>query len=147
VITFPQVHQAGFLISKIQKISQQIFNKMLSENGINLHPGQGRILYVLWKDGDNVPIKDLVKKTGLPKTTLTSILIRLEKEGQIIRKPSTKDRREIKVKLTRKNKSQHETYEKISLEMADLYYKGFSDEEKTQLDHYLNRVLSNLSPG
>lgn len=136
--------QAGFLISKIQKISQQLFQDMLAKNGLKIHPGQGSVLYVLWKDGDNIPIKDLVEKTGLPKTTLTSILDRLEDSGEVIRLKSTIDKREINVKITKKTQGKHEIYEKVSMEMEDLYYKGFTEEEKSQLDKYLNRLLKNL---
>ena len=139
-----ETHQAGFLISKIQKISQQVFQDKLAENGLTIHPGQGSVLYVLWKDGDNIPIKELVKKTGLPKTTLTSILDRLEDDGQVIRLKSTIDKREINVKISKKTQGKHEIYQKVSEEMETIYYKGFTDEEKTQLDTYLNRLLNNL---
>jgi len=93
---------------------------------------------------DEIPIKELVNKTGLPKTTLTSILDRLEEEGHIIRTPSKMDGREINIKLTEKNKKLHPIYEKVSKEMEDIYYKGFTESEKEELDTYLNRILQNI---
>ena len=120
-----------------------MFYRKLAENNLKIHPGQGRILFVLWNQ-DNIPIKELVKKTGLPKTTLTSILDRLEKDGQIIRDPSKKDGREINIKLTKKNQKFHPIYEKVSKEMEGLYYSGFSKEDKEELDKFLNRILGNL---
>jgi MarR family transcriptional regulator, organic hydroperoxide resistance regulator len=137
-------YQAGFLISKIQKLSRKIFNQKLKKNGIRIHPGQGRILYVLWNDGDHVPIKYLVKKTGLPKTTLTSILDRLEQESQIIRKPSSEDKRETLIILTEENKNYHPIYKKVSQEMEKIYYRGFNEEDKLKLDEYLTRILHNI---
>ena len=137
-------HQAGFLISKIQKISRQLFHKKLSENDLKIHPGQGRVLFALWNK-DNSPIKELIKKTGLPKTTLSSILKRLREDGQIKEpEPSEKDRRELIISLSDKNKKYHPLYEKVSKEMEEIYYKGFSEEEKKELDTLLNRILVNL---
>jgi len=68
----------GFLISQIKQISGRIFEKLLSNAGVDAFNGaQGRILYVLWQE-DNIPIAELSKKTGLAKTTLTSMLDRME---------------------------------------------------------------------
>jgi len=143
VIKVPQSRQGGFLISKIHKLSQQIFNQKLSLNNLKIHPGQGRILFVLWNE-DNIPIKKLVEKTGLPKSTLTSILDRLEKEGQILRESSSLDKRETIIKLTEKNKKLHPIYEKISQEMTDLFYTGFKEKEIQDFEQFLIRLLSNL---
>jgi DNA-binding MarR family transcriptional regulator len=140
----PQRYQAGFLISKIQKISQKLFHKKLAENNLNIHPGQGRVLFALWNK-DNVPIKELVKKTGLPKTTLSSILKRLSQEHQIKKpKSSEKDRREVIIELSDENKKLHPIYEKVSKEMEEIYYKGFNEQDKRILDSLLNRILNNL---
>ena len=71
----------GFLISQINKVSGRIFEKLLSNAGVDAFNGaQGRILYVLWKQ-DNIPIIKLSKKTGLAKTTLTSMLDLMENAG------------------------------------------------------------------
>ncbi|MHA1110764.1 MAG: MarR family winged helix-turn-helix transcriptional regulator [Promethearchaeota archaeon] len=143
MIFVTQKYQAGFLISKIQKIGQQLFYQKLAENNLIIPPGEGRILFVLWNK-DNIPIKELVKKTGLPKTTLTSILDRLEKDDQIIREPSKKDGREINIKLTKKNQKSHPIYEKVSKEMEEIYYSGFIETDMEELDKFLNRILDNL---
>jgi DNA-binding MarR family transcriptional regulator len=144
VIIVSPKYQAGFLISKIQKISQKVFHRKLAENNLKIHPGQGRVLFALWNK-DSVPIKDLVKKTGLPKTTLSSILKRLREDGQIEEpEPSEKDRRELIIKLSDKNKKLHPLYEKVSKQMEDIYYRGFSEEDKKNLDSLLNRILDNL---
>lgn len=120
-----------------------MFYRKLAENNLEIKPGEGRILFVLWTK-DNIPIKELVKRTGLPKTTLTSILDRLEKKKQIIREPSKKDGRETNIKLTKLNKEYHPLYEKVSKEMEEIYYKGFTDEDKKELDKFLYRILDNL---
>ncbi|HPB55708.1 MAG TPA: MarR family transcriptional regulator, partial [Candidatus Aminicenantes bacterium] len=77
--------QGGFLISQIKQISGRIFDKLLVGSGIEaFNRAQGRILYVLWQ-ADGVPIVELSHKTGLAKTTLTSMLDRMESADLITR--------------------------------------------------------------
>ena len=57
---------------------------------------QGRILFVLWQQ-DDLPIVELSRRTGLAKTTLTSMLERIvEKQGHIYRKLDERNRRQVK---------------------------------------------------
>ena len=87
----------GFLISQIKQIQGRIFEKLLSDAKVEEFNGaQGRILYVLWQM-DAVPIGELVKKTGLAKNTLTSMLNRMEQNGMVCRSYDTIDRRQIKI--------------------------------------------------
>ena len=76
--------QGGFLIAKIHQLSGRIFSKLLKKHQIEINPAQGRIMFVLWRN-DNIPIQELAKKTSLSKTTLTSMLDRLEIMGYIVR--------------------------------------------------------------
>jgi DNA-binding MarR family transcriptional regulator len=134
----------GFLTAKIHQLSGRIFSKILKKNGINeINPAQGRILFVLWEN-DEIPIIELSKKTQLEKSTLTTMLDRLEKEGFIQRIASKEDRRKIIIKRTNKDKSFQNTYYKISDEMSELFYKDFSEKEITQFEDYLKRILDNL---
>ncbi len=71
-----QETQGGFLISQVKQVSGRIFEKLLANAGVEEFNGaQGRILYVLWQE-DGIPIVELSRKTGLAKTTLTSMLDR-----------------------------------------------------------------------
>ena len=120
--------QGGFLIAKIHQLSGRIFSRLLKKHQIDINPAQGRIMFVLWRE-DNIPIQELAIKTSLSKTTLTSMLDRLEIMGYITRVPSNEDRRKICIKLTEKDKSLHEKYRQVSLEMTELFYQGLSNDE------------------
>jgi len=135
--------EGGFLVSKIHQLSGRIFNRLLREQGIDFNSAQGRILFVLW-ERDGIPIKELSEKTQLSKSTLTSMLDRLEGAGHIVREPSSDDRRVILVKLTEENRRQKDRYDQVSREMTDLYYDGFAWEEVEEFEGYLRRVLVNL---
>ncbi len=135
--------QGGFLIAKIHQLSGRIFTKLLKKHQIEINPAQGRIMFVLWRD-DNIPIQELAKKTSLSKTTLTSMLDRLEIMGYIARVPSNEDRRKICIKLTEKDKSLHEKYQQVSLEMTELFYQGMSNDEIDLFEKQLEKTYKNL---
>jgi len=136
--------QGGFLVSQIKQISGRIFDKLLTEAGIEAFNGaQGRILYVLWQE-DGVPIVELAKKTGLAKTTLTSMLDRMENTSLIIREFDKADRRLIRISLTEKARELKDDYKRVSNAMNEIYYEGFTRKEIIEFEHTLRRILSNL---
>ena len=144
LITMIQRREGGFLISKIHYLGRRIFNQMLQRDRLDVNPGQGRILYVLWQN-DEIPINELAKQTALGKSTLTTMLDRLEAEEHLIRVPSPDDRRTILIKLTEKNKALHEKYERVSQEMTELFYQDFTEEEIDAFEAFLIRILKNLT--
>ena len=134
----------GFLISKVKQIQGRVFERMLDENGISEFNGaQGRILFVLW-EGDNIPISELSEKTGLAKTTLTSMLDRLERSGHIRREPDPADRRSVRICLTESAEALREKYERVSAMMSEVFYNGFSDDEILAFEKGLGKILENL---
>lgn len=134
----------GFLIGKIKQIQGRVFERMLAEHGISEFNGaQGRILFVLW-ERDDIPIIELSRETGLAKTTLTSMLDRLESSGHIIRSFDPKDRRAVRIKLTERARGLRGKYDKVSAEMNEVFYGGFSDEEILAFESSLGKVLENL---
>ena len=134
----------GFLISKIKQIQGRVFERMLDENGISEFNGaQGRILFVLWET-DNIPISALSERTGLAKTTLTSMLDRLENRGHIRRVPDPADRRAVRICLTENAYALREKYERVSAMMNEVFYNGFSDDEILAFEKGLGKVLENL---
>ena len=139
--------KGGFLISRIKQVGTRIFDRMLADSGIDSFNGaQGRILYVLWQNVD-ISISSLSAQTSLANTTLTNMLDRMENIGLIVRKPDPKDRRNKLIALTEKAKSLQDDYTRISQQMNEIYYTGFTDAEIMQFESYLQRILSNLEKG
>lgn len=136
--------KGGFLISRIKQVGTRIFDRMLANSGIDSFNGaQGRILYVLWQN-DEISISSLSAQTSLANTTLTAMLDRMENLDLIVRKPDPKDRRNRLIALTEKAKSLQDDYDRISQQMNELYYTGFTEKEIVQFESYLQRVLNNL---
>ena len=138
------VTNGGFLVTKIKQLGDRIFEKVLTEKGIDAFNGaQGRILYVLWQQ-DGVPIKMVSDMCGLAITSLTTMLERMERQGLIHRAPDSRDKRKTLIFLTDKAKTLRADYDAVSDRMGALYYKSFTDDEIRQFEEYLQRIQRNL---
>ncbi|QHQ60762.1 MarR family transcriptional regulator [Anaerocolumna sedimenticola] len=134
----------GFLITQIQRLQGRVFEKMLKDSGIEAFNGaQGRILYVLWEH-DKLSITDVGRLTSLAKTTLTSMLDRMEESGLVRRVPDKKNRRQIFISITEKAKEYREMYDQVSEQMNELFYQGFSETEIEDFENKLRRIINNL---
>ena len=132
-------------MAKIRQVSERVFARKLKKYRINrINPAQGRILFVLWQQ-DNISIGELAKKTHLGKSTLTSMLDRLEEAGHLTRARSTKDRRQILITRTKRDRELEKIYLAVSQEMTDVFYGGFSKVEIDQFEKNLERILHNLT--
>ena len=135
--------KGGTLLSQVHQVCGRVWNKILRENNMSdLEGARGRIIFALWGN-DGVPIKTLCEKTSLDKSTLTGIIDRLERDGYIERKPSETDKRYTLISLTGKEQEFAKNVQKVSDQMNEIFYKGFTDEEITIFDSMLARILEN----
>ena len=135
--------KGGTLLSQVHQVCGRVWNKILRENNMSdLEGARGRIIFALWGN-DGVPIKTLCEKTSLDKSTLTGIIDRLERDGYIERKPSETDKRYTLISLTGKEQEFAKNVQKVSNQMNEIFYKGFTDEEITIFDSMLARILEN----
>ena len=138
-----QKTRGGTLLSQVHQVCGRVWNKILRENNMaDLEGARGRIIFALWGN-DGVPIKTLCEKTSLDKSTLTGIIDRLERDGYIERKPSETDKRSTLISLTGKEQEFAKNVQKVSNQMNEIFYKGFTDEEILQFDSMLARILEN----
>ena len=136
--------QAGFLMAKIRQVSGRIFERTLKQYNIEINSAQGRIMFALWQK-DGISINELSKKTQLKKSTLTSMLDRLERMGYVRRQRSKKDRRKILMRRTEKDRAMEKKYVEVSEKMTRLFYKGFSKNQIDRFEKDLGRILNNLT--
>ncbi len=134
----------GIYIAKIHQISNRLFAKKLKENDLaDLNPSQGRVLFAL-QEKDLISIQELADKTSLSNSTLTTVLDKLEKKELISRITTKEDRRKYLIKLKKKFFEDMDVYYKIIIEMSNIYYEGFSEEDKQVIENQLHQILSNL---
>jgi len=119
-------------MAKIRQVGGRISERILKKHGVVINSAQGRIMFALWQN-DGISIIELAKKTQLKKSTLTSMLDRLERMGYIRRQRSKKDRRKILIKRTEKDRTMEKKYVEVSEKMTRLFYKGFS---KSEIDRF-----------
>jgi len=134
----------GFLLSQIRHLSGRVGDKLLRESGVDVFNGaQGRILYVLWEHGA-ITITRLGQLTSLAKTTLTSMLDRMEAGGLARRVPDRENRRQIFIEATEKANEYRAKYGWISDRMSEIFYRGFTESEITAFENQLRRIIQNL---
>ena len=131
-------------MAKIRQVGGRISERILKKYNVEINSAQGRIMFALWQQ-DGISINELAKKTQLKKSTLTSMLDRLERMGYVKRERSKKDRRKILIQRTNKDRALEQVYVKVSEEMTGIYYKDFVRGEIDQFEEYLKRILSNLT--
>lgn len=136
--------KGGFLITQIKQVQGRIFDALLQKAGIEEFNGaQGRILYVLWQE-DGLSVVELAKRTGLAKTTLTSMLERMDEKGFLERVPDIKDRRVLRIFLTARAQRLSDKYDQVSDEMSQIFYRDFGEEEIVAFEKSLEKILGNL---
>jgi len=135
--------RAGFYITQIKQLQERIFERLLSENGIELSGGQGRILFVLWKQ-DKLTVSQISQETSLAKNTVSIVVDGMVKKGIVKRHINPNNRRQTIISLTDYAKSIQDQYERVSQQMNELFYEGFSEEEREQFEGYLLRILNIL---
>ncbi|MBU5484335.1 MarR family transcriptional regulator [Clostridium sp. MSJ-11] len=137
-------YEGGLLISKIHQLTGRVANILLKQIDLEeINPAQGKILLTL-KKKNGIAINELSKELSLGKSTLTSMLDRLEKLGFIKRVLCKEDRRKVLVYLDEDYISLADRYESMISEMSNMYYKGFEEHEIVEFENYLNKVYNNL---
>ena len=134
----------GLYIAKIHQSSDRIFSRKLKERDLlDLNPSQGRVLFAL-REKDLISIQELAEKTSLSNSTLTAVLDKLESKGLIKRIHDRTDRRKYLIKLQTNFLDSFKTYYDIVIEMSNLFYEGFTNDEIAILESKLLRIMNNL---
>ncbi len=137
-------HYGGTLISQIKQLQDRAFNKILKDEGIFEFNGQqGRILFALWKN-KKIPLIELSKRTSLAKTTLSVMVERMKNDGLVIVEESPEDKRSILISLSAKTLSLEDKIIRATKRITEIFYKGFTEEEATELDKLLSKIKENL---
>ena len=136
--------RGGNIISQIKRLSDRIFERILSQKNIDAFNGaQGRILYVLWQE-EYISLRELADRTGLAATTLTSMIDRMEDSGLVCRIADPTDRRKTLLTLTARARMLQSDYTEVSDQMTNIFYTGFTEEEIRQCETMLERIHTNL---
>ncbi len=138
--------ESHLLAYHIRLLNGRIFQRLLSKEPEALYRSeQGKILSVLWgSETGCATATDIALVTGLANNTLTTMIKNLAELGLVTIKPCSQDKRKKYVVLTDKGWSQKEIGHRVSQELDNIYYKGFSKEEIEMYESFQRRILSNL---
>lgn len=137
-------NKGGFLINKVNFLSGRIFNKLMKEHkNLDINHAQGKILFVIsiYKE---LSINDLCTELSLSKSTLTSMLDRLEDKGYILKRSSEKDKRITLISNTKKADESIHIFNDVITKMNSKFYDGFEEEDIKRFENYLEKIYFNL---
>ncbi|MFW5846502.1 MAG: MarR family winged helix-turn-helix transcriptional regulator [Planctomycetota bacterium] len=91
---------AGFLLGRAYQSTRSLLDRLLVEHDLEgVTPGMGPIFYHLFEH-DACPLRDIVRRTGLDKATVTNQIAAMQRAGLVRRSRSQGDRRCVLVHLT-----------------------------------------------
>lgn len=88
--------------------------------------------------------RDLEEEFGVTRSTISKVLMLLEKKGIIMRVGVIRDARLKKLELTEKGKAIAQKMKESGARMEAQLTKGFSEEELAALSEYMRRMRANL---
>lgn len=136
--------RGGSLVGAVGRAMARAFGRIMAEEGLaDVGPGEGRLVYLLWKDGP-ARQKSLARRAGIDKSTLALTLARMEAKGMVTRGPDPTDGRAVAVSLSPAMAERAPAFERASARMNALFYGGIPDAEIDAFEATLARVLANL---
>jgi len=133
-----------YIITNIRQRLFRFLSKELSKKNIDgIAPSYGDILFVLDRKG-TVTMQEVAKHTIKDKSTISSVINKLESGGYIMKEKDVSDGRYTYLTLTAKAKKLRPVLFQISKKMNTKLFEGFSEEEKQTLFRLIEKVYKNL---
>lgn len=136
----------GYQALQIRLLNGRIFQKLLSkEPDAQYRSEQGKILTVLWqKEDGRATATDIALASGLANNTLTTMIKKLVDQGLVTIEQSDQDKRKKFVVLTELGWAQKAIGDRVSKELGEIFYQGFSNQEIREFEAYQERIITNL---
>lgn len=116
---------------------------LLRTRRTGLKPGQPKVLeHLILHEGCTQ--RDIARACVMDKSTVTSVVARMEEEGLIERRPRPGDRRVACVHLTQAGREAAARVLDCRAEVDQIAWSGFTDDERAQLSSLLDRIIANL---
>lgn len=114
---------------------------MLSRSrAAGLKPGQPKVLeYVVFHE--ECSQRDIARACVMDKSTVTSVVTRMEEEGLLERRARPGDRREVEIRLTRPGRDAAEKVLRYRDEVDNIAWGNLTHEERAELSSLLARVI------
>lgn len=134
-----------YFISRTKANMIKFIENKLKENKLNdLIPTHGNILTALYESEKSLTMKEIAKKIGKDKSTVTSLVNKLADLGYVKKQKCEKDKRVTYIVLTNKAREIEGTFNFISSQVKETAYSNFTDEEKKEFLRLLRKLSTNF---
>lgn len=118
-----------------------MFSRDVEPHGVTLP--MWRVLIELWHKGDH-RLGELAERTSIDLSTLSRLLVSMQRKRLVVRRRSGLDRRALSLTLTEKGLELVEEVVPYALYYEKLAMEGLSADEVTQLKRLLRKIFENL---
>lgn len=127
--------------ARLREMGNALILDKLAQAGLDhVAPSHGDVLVYLLKVR-TCRMTDLAKAVGRSKSTLTTLVEKLEREGFLLREADSDDNRAVVVRLTQKGLQLQPAFESISNDLENLLTSRLSEEEIQTLDRLLRKAV------
>lgn len=134
-----------YFVSRTKDNMIKFIDKSLKLNNLDdLIPTHGNILTALYESNGKLTMKEISKKIGKDKSTVTSLVNKLEVLGYIKKEKCINDKRVTYINLTQKSIDIKDKFDFISSKVKETAYKDFTQEEKEEFLRLLKKISKNF---
>lgn len=138
----PNMTELSRRIRKIYLLRRSYFGKRAANLDVDMQ--QNPILQYVRANPQCTQV-ELAKALAVSPASIASSVKRMQKTGLIRKEVDEKDLRQNRLSITQKGLEISEKCQKIAHDLNQKMYDGFSEEELTELESYLERLIHNLS--
>ena len=136
-------YQVGFLLSRATWAMNNAVNRMVRENGhADISVAYFAVLQALW-ESDGLSITDLGEKAQLEKSTMTSLIDRMESAGLVRRQDHPTDRRAYQICLTPRGKEVEKKLDEVVARAYRHLTRGIAEEDLQKAIKICKRLIQN----
>jgi DNA-binding MarR family transcriptional regulator len=136
-------YQMGFLLSRAAWAMNNYVNRILKEKGLpDISVAYFAVLQALWEN-DGLSISDLGEKVQLEKSTMTSLIDRMEAAGLLRRDDHPTDRRAYKICLTPRGKELEANLDQVVTEAYERLTQGIAAKDLQNAIEVCRRLMEN----
>lgn len=132
----------GLNFQHIARLRNRFFDKLMTPH--NLTAAQVRVMNLLLRR-QGLSQVELARILGIGTVAVSTLLDRMERDGWVVRKPDSKDRRSNRVWLTEAGIAKEQVLVEGFTYLNDVAFDGFTDAELDLLVDLLRRTRINLA--
>ena len=139
--------EAWLLLGRLHtRVSEAVTAQFRDEGIADITPAQANALMVLFQRRHPLTARQLAGELGVSEVTVGRFVRRLEAGGWVERTRDPDDGRAILLRTTRKARTLLPAFVRLSNQMMDQLFAGFSPDEVAQLQGLLARLQENTQP-